>query len=271
MNNYLLPYLNSYFEEIIHTEKKLFISETFLNNYKDKLKQDNAVNRELLSMIISYRDLSIPGDKPNLFVPKIDYSLDIQQLDNDITDVISHFCCLALSQAYEIFEAFLIDILTEFLFRNQILFEKLKWEIDGSFPKIKPEVRKIVKGNQGTDNVKLLNVIRKISVHFRQHERTNCFDVNITHWFQLLSKVRHTIIHNRQKVSESLLEHIENANLKELFEVQFSTRFIDNNVHIFLSRNATSDITCWLNSFAHFIFVSLSTEKQLSLEVPQFS
>jgi hypothetical protein len=84
--------------------------------------------------------------------------------------------------------------------------------------------------------------------------------------FDLLSLVRHTLVHNRQAISKGLLEYIEKNKVnksRELFERQFERKNIDGRIQIFLTAAKASDVLTWLNSFAHLIFKSLSMEQNL--------
>jgi hypothetical protein len=113
-------------------------------------------------------------------------------------------------------------------------------------------------------------MVRKISTHFRTHEAKNIHGVNISQWFDLVTMIRHTLVHNRQIISNRLLKYIEKQKANEMFDRHFQRKRIDNKVCIYLERNTASDIIDWLNTFAHFIFVGLSKEANMSLNIPQY-
>jgi hypothetical protein len=131
----------------------------------------------------------------------------------------------------------------------------------------------MVKLKQKTNNKGLIAIVRKLSPHFRNHESNNIHRVQITQWFDLVSVIRHTLIHNRQIISQRLLMYLETnkANkASEMFDRHFKRKKIGDGVCIYLERNTASDVIDWLNTFAHFIFAGLSMEAKLSLEVPQY-
>jgi hypothetical protein len=128
----------------------------------------------------------------------------------------------------------------------------------------------MVKKGQGVNNKGLLAMVRKMSPHFRTHESKNFHDVNISQWFDLVTMIRHTLVHNRQIISYRLLKYIKNQKANEMFDRHFQRKIIDTKVCIYLEKNTASDIITWLNTFAHFIFVGISKEANLSLDIPQY-
>ncbi len=269
MKNYLLKVLDNYFSEILVIEGKLILSESFLMAKKNDIMEEKRQNKMIVSAIASYRDLSLVKAEENLFTPNRSYLITVDNLENEIKDVISQQCCFAVSQAYEVFESFLIELLTEFLFYNQQKLKEVKLAAGGIIL-IRETIRNMVKQNQKTNNKGLLSMIRKLSPYFTNHEAHNIHNVNITQWFDLLSMIRHTLVHNRQIISHRLLKYLETNKANVMFDRHFQGKKIGDNVCIYLEKNVTSDIIDWLNTFAHFIFKSFSTEAKLSLDIPQY-
>jgi hypothetical protein len=271
MPNYLLPILEKYFAEILSIEGKLILSEAFLKERTKQIINEDRQRKELVGAITSYRHLSLINAHENLFTPDYSYDITTDNVDNEIKDVISQQCCFAVSQSYEVFESFLIEILKEYLFYHQELLSGFKFGTN-DIPLIREAIKTELKKNdkQGKNNRGLLLMIRKISPFFRQHEIKNAFDVHITRWFDLVSMIRHNLVHNRQIISVGLLKYIEETKTNDMFNRHFQRKVIGNDVCIYLQKDVASDIINWLNCLAHFIFMSLSTEANLSLYVPQF-
>lgn len=267
--NYLLSSLQEYFEEVIHIEGKLVTTESFLNERKKQLKTESSQNRTLISAITSYRDLSQLAPKENLYCPNFSYHLEVNGLDKEIEEIISQDCCLAVAQGYEAFESFLINILTEFLLNNPEKMVLLKI-LEVKLYLTKETIRGMLKKMQGVNNKGLLALVRKLSPHFKSYEIKNIHKVNISQWFDLISMVRHTLIHNRQIISPKLLEYLEKQRANEMFDGQFKRRKIGKHIRIYLEKNTATDILNWLNSYAHFIFKSLSVDNKFSLNVPEY-
>ncbi len=267
--NYLLKILNAYFDEILSIEGRLTVSESFLNAKRDDIIKENRTHKSIVSAITSYRDLSLLQGGDNLFTPNYSYEMTVDTMANEIKDIISQQSCFAVSQAYEVFEGFLIELMTEYLLNNQNKLQLLKFS-NGNLILLRETIREMVKKEQGVNNKGLLAMVRKISFHFRTHEAKNIHDVNISQWFDLVTMIRHTLVHNRQIISSRLLKYIEKQKANQMFDRHFQRKRIDNKVCIYLEKNTASDIINWLNTFAHFIFVGLSKEAKLSLHIPQF-
>jgi hypothetical protein len=270
--NYLLKMLENYFSEILVIEGKLTLSDSFLKTKKDEIIKERGQNQRIVDAITSYRDLSLINATSNLFSPKWSYSITTDNLENEIDDVISQQCCFAVSQAYEVFESYLVEILTEYLLYNQENLKTLKF-VSEDIILIKETIRTMVKSKQKSNNKGLISMVRKLSLHFKDHESNNIYKVQITHWFDLVSTIRHTLVHNRQIISDRLLIYLETnkANkASEMFDRHFKRKKIGENVCVYLERNTASDVMDWLNTFAHFIFVGLSMEAKLPLGIPQY-
>jgi hypothetical protein len=267
--NYLLNFLEDYFNEILRIEGNLIVTEVFLKNHKEYQVLRDPENRQLISAITSYRDLSFPKGQNNLFSPRFSFSLTVDELERRIEDIISQQACMSIAQGYEAFESFLINILVEVLNRHPEKAVKLNVIEEGTVL-TRSELKKLVRSKQGTNNKGLLGFVRRLSAHFREYERNNIFEVNFSEWFDMISMVRHILVHERQKISDGLLDYLKTKKVNEMFERHFTRRKIEADVHISLNRHSASDILNWMNSFAHFIFKGLSIECKLESIVPQY-
>lgn len=269
MQNYLLEILEKYFDEILRIEGKLIISEALLVAKKNEIISENREHKSIVTAITSYRDLTLLGANENLFTPNYKYAINVDDLENEISDVISQQSCFAVSQAYEVFETYIIEILTEYLFKNQNNLLTVKF-VNEKIILLRPTIRDMVKKNQKTNNRGLLSIMRKLSPNFKEFEAKNIHEVNISNWFDLLSMIRHVLVHNRQIVSHRFLKYLQNSNANVMFDRHFKRKNVGGNVCVFLEKNNASDIIDWLSTFAHFIFKSLCIEANLPFMVPQY-
>jgi tetratricopeptide (TPR) repeat protein len=248
-------------------------SAAFLTVQKNNIVKENRENPHIVSSITSYRDLSQFQPLDNLYNPDFLYHLSLNNLNEEIENLISRECCFTVSHSYEVFETFLIKFLTDYLINNPIklvelglneFFQDLKYE----------EIKKIIEQQNERNNKGRISLIRKISKHFNEYENNNIYKVNISHWFDLVSMVRHTLVHGRHVISKKMLAYLDKnkANkANELFDRHFQRKIIDNKSCIFLHLHTTIDIISWLNTYAHFIFKSVSIEHNLSLNIQQYS
>jgi hypothetical protein len=273
MENYLLGTLENYFDEINLINARLHLVTAGLNRFKDEMHEKKGEFAFSSSSITTFRDLSIPPAQNNLFAPNFSYDLELEKLNEEIELIISRESCLIVSQAYEVFESFFLEIIMEYFYHNQNQLTILKVEdLSKIFTKI--EIRKLVKNSQDTNNRGLISIIRKISSYYEKYEANNCFDLNISHWFDLVSAVRHTIVHSRQKVTKGLLNYFEkhkNNKVDTIFSRNFEIKNVNEVQVIFLTSNQGTDIITWLNSYAHFIYKCLSGAGNLDIRVPLYS
>jgi hypothetical protein len=272
MTNYLLPVLNDYFEEIMSISGRLYATQGMLAGFEHYRKQEEFQASFISASVISYRDLLLQPDSDNLEAPDFHYELNPQNLSDEISNIVNKNCGLAIANAYEVFESYFVVILSKYFEVN------LAKMVDVGLLKAliilsSDEIKRIVKESNGKNNKGLIKIAKVLSPFFKSHESTNYLRVNILQWFDLLSMVRHTLVHNRQVISKGLLDYLEKnkANKsKELFERQFERKTIDGRVQIFLTTEKASDVLTWLNSFAHIIFKSLSIAQNLPISVPRY-
>lgn len=125
-----------------------------------------------------YRGLSKIQGGINLSSSSCSYEATINNLAEEVNTITSQQCCYAVSQIYEVFESYLISILTEYLLHNQGRLVEVKLKVQRIIL-IKETIRQIVKDAQDTNNKGLLRMVRKLSKHFKQYERHNIFSVDI--------------------------------------------------------------------------------------------
>jgi hypothetical protein len=131
----------------------------------------------------------------------------------------------------------------------------------------KLELKKYVKENIGRqkNNRKFMNLIEKLSIHFTQHEANNIYKLNFPMWFDLVSELRHNIIHNRQTISSRLQDFLKHNNERaKLFQMFFEQKITNDGLIIFLTNEKFHIILDRLNDFAFFIFKSLSLDHNFS-------
>jgi hypothetical protein len=105
---------------------------------------------------------------------------------------------------------------------------------------------------------------------FQKHETKNIYNYNTTLWFNLITLVKHDIVHNGQRASKKLMEYVRENNLEKIFNEQIQTKKIDNDISIFFKLESTDEIIHRLKGLAHFVFKSLSIELGLSANAPQY-
>jgi len=268
MQNYLLNPLEAYFSKVLILESKLSITSTYLKEYSKQIIKEDREFKTLHSAITTYRDMSLIQGGDNLFIPNCSFEMDVARLNNQIDDIISQQGCFAVAQAYEYFETFLIDIITEYLFHNQKNLEIIGVSA-GKLIMLRTTIREKVKRIKD-GNKRRFSILRKSFSFFEQYETKNIYNYNVSLWFNLISLVRHDIVHNGQRLSNKLMEYVRENNLEKIFNEQIQTKKIDNDISIFFKLDAADEIIHRLNGLAHFVFKSISIELGLPANVPQY-
>lgn len=116
---------------------------------------------------------------------------------------------------------------------------------------------------KGRNNKKLLWFIRKLSPFYKEYETKNIWHFDMANWFNLISEIRHAIIHNRQSLTMKVQTEIEKNQNKALFERYFYFEKSYATGLIFTNRLKTGEHICLLHQFAFLIFKSLSIEAKL--------
>jgi len=223
VNNYLLPSVEEYFKEICFLKGKLHIVATYLPDYCNYLINNNSVDRELHSSLTTFRDLTVKPKLDNLTIPNFCYSIYLSSISEEVKNLVSRESCLTVAQAYEVFESFFLQILIDYFKYNPLKLVELKFlKAKLILPEV--EIKSMLKNYVGANNKGLISITKKISDHFKTYESKNYFSVNIFHWFDLLSMVRHVLVHNRQVISNRFLDYLEKNKCNksiELFDMQF--------------------------------------------------
>lgn len=247
-------------------EGKIFVLDGFVKNFRDHLKKGETIDRELMGAISTFRDLSQLTTGDNLYNTGYSYSLRSLDLENEIEIILSKEYCLTLSQAYEIFETYLADLFTELFFANPDHLVSLKL-LETKLHLPKKSLKDYIKEEIGRpkNNRKYISSIRKLSKHYVDHETKNIYRMNISAWFDLVSEIRHNIVHNRQVVSAKFLGFLEDNERAKLFKEYFERKTTYDGVVIFLTNEKFHANIDRLNEFAYFIFKSLSVDNNLDI------
>ena len=242
-------------------EGKIFVLDGFVSDYRDEIKKRETFDREIMGSLSYFRDLSKLTKGENFYHTGYSYSLHISTLESEVGNILSKEYCLTLAQAYEIFESYLAEIFTELIFsipEHLITLKLLEAELH--LPK--KELKEYIKEKIGRpkNNRKYISSIRKLSKHYNEYETKNIYKINISAWFDLVSELRHNIIHNRQFVSDKLLEFLKDNERAKLFKEYFDRKTTHDGEIIFLTNKKFHSNLARLNELAYFIFKSLSVD-----------
>lgn len=257
--NYLSIYLDNLFEECTLISANLYVTNNLIKPRIEDLKKNFPIkDYRLMSMISTYRDLSKIGDDKNLFLTNKTYILNTDNLDFEINRILSYYSCLSISQALEVFESFLKDIISEMVMQNNELANQLKLQNKTfEFEDIRDSLRMIKEKN----NKGFIKGIRELSPFFKRYEANNIWGINMTDWYKLIIEIRHVVVHQRQHIPKDFLDNLKSKGLIKLFERHFKL----NNNTLFLNPNESNSIIDHLYEYAYLIFQGLSNDFDLDI------
>lgn len=195
IQNYLNPYLSNLFNEIGFLDSNLYVLDSFIKQRQKKINLDFPYETELMMSASYIRDLSLIGPGTNLFPTGFDYELNTSNMADEVDRLLSHICCLSIAQAYEVMESFLKDCVSSFCSVNNA---NIMLGIDEdltTFESIRLTLDHIKEPNYKG----YLKLLRKASISYSKVEINNYRHINLSLWLKVMTKVRHDIVHNRQR------------------------------------------------------------------------
>lgn len=261
-SNYLKTHIEALFTEITHLTANLNVLETFIvERGKDLLNNFPYPGFELYGMISTYRDLSQLKGGANLYDTNVGYSLTTDNLSSEVDRLISYISCLTITQAFEVFESYLKNTLAALIFNNPELITALKLEPEAnSYDEIRTNLYKI----QGKSNKGFIKVLRKYSPYFKSHEEDNIWQRNMSHWFEIIARVRDLVVHSRLIVNEPFLEYIRESHRAKLFQMHFEIEEVNHLQKLSLTPYQANSIISGLYEYAHLIYKSISIDYSIS-------
>jgi hypothetical protein len=262
--NYLKKHVEALFTECTGLNANLRVLDSFVSERGNELNRNFPFpGQELITMISTYRDLSQLQGGNNLYNTKVSYTLSTDNLTDEVNRLLSYVACLTVTQVFEVFESFLKNILAEIISRNLTLIDTLKLECDGNdFDQIRGCLYKI----QGKSNKGFIKALRKISPFFKTYEENNIWKRNMSHWFELIARVRDLVVHSRLNINSDFQGYINESHRAKLFKLHFTITGEEPNRKIDLTPYQAHAIVDYIFEYAHLIYKGLSTDFNIDLD-----
>jgi hypothetical protein len=176
----------------------------------------------LLRLLFIYWPFQLQGGD-NLYWTGQKFSYSLSELKDDAFYIASRECCYGIAQTYEIFESFLKSFLVELLQHKREYLELISNDESLTLNST-DDFRDLVNQFQkrGKNNKKFFWLFRKISDFYKRHEKENIWNYNMADWYDLMSEVRHAIIHNRQHFTDKVKTSIARNRNQIIFERYFN-------------------------------------------------
>jgi len=264
--NYLLPSINAYFEEITSYEGDILTIHSLLKFYKSQISFEKRQIKWLSQLVSTYRDLSLIHSEHNLFFTNYNYSLNENNFIESLDWLESRESLNIIAKVYEVFESYLKDILVQYFSNNNNIIETIEPfnKIYLGSSSIRSAINKFK--NNERNNKKLIWILRRISPFYEAHETENIYHMPMHIWFDLVSDIRHIIIHNRQKVTKSFLSSLNDHPKREIFDRFLSVREFNQIEYLYAEQAVIGNLIHFFNQFAHLVFKSISIDAKLNPE-----
>jgi hypothetical protein len=262
--NYLKKHVEALFAECTGLDANLRVLDDFISKRGEELARNFGFpGYELITMISTYRDLSQLEGGNNLYNTKVDYTLSTDNLPSEVNRLLSYVSCLTVTQVFEVFESFLKNMLAEVISQNPAIIKTLKLKCDGNdFTDIRRSLFEI----QGKSNKGFIKALRKISPFFKMFEENNIWKRNMSHWFDIIARVRDLIIHSRLNINSDFEEYIKESHRAKLFKLHFTITGIEPNRKIELTPYQAHAVVDYIFEYAHLIYKGLSTDFNIELD-----
>jgi len=205
-------YLNAYenlIERLVLINGQMYHLGQHISGYIKNLKNKEKLPETFLVSTMPIRDLTYIQNHNyyNLFPTNLTYKLTKSNLDEQTYLLLSQQYGLMIAQAYEELERFIYAILSLYIFSNGPV-KGVKDHLNKC--KDREALLKELKRLPGrTNNKHLLKLLRKVSNQYVEYEKNNSRNRDLGLWYIAFSIIRHSIIHDLQKISSNEYEKLK--------------------------------------------------------------
>lgn len=267
--NYLYEVIDNFFQEITSYEGDLLAIHELIRYFEKNLDIDSIRGNDLMGLVSTFRDPTFIGTGPDLFGTGHRYEITKKNFRDSLNRLESGEALYVFAQIYEAFESYLKKIIRTFFINNPLYLNKdrLFSRLHSESPNYKIFIDKLQR-TSGTNknNKKLLWTVRKLSSYYCQYESNNRYKVPYMIWFDLISDVRHLVIHQRQNATSEFKESLRENQKRKYFDKYFEIKNIQGVDRLFTNRMSIGAVIHDLNHYAFFIYKSLSRELDLDVK-----
>jgi len=191
----------------------------FKKTYRDYYESQGADRFIAISShMLSILDLSVPPDEGRAtFYPTGRFTVSGPQYLLVADRLLHRECSWTISISYEAFETYLHDLLAYAIHRDPSSADSGKLSKYEKNPK-KLSIREgidywkdFVRYAYGRDNLKLLKWYRKFEPDISSIEKENLHKLDLTEWFDVVTKVRHAVTHSDMLIKSSQLRQLSTS------------------------------------------------------------
>ncbi|MFD3000418.1 hypothetical protein ACFS7Z_08615 [Pontibacter toksunensis] len=267
MANPLKAELDIFLHNISLTNLMFYQTSTHLKNQKESLLKQfegHEPEKGIMGTSLVIGDLTGPTDKGfkiYYHTGKVD-KVKVKDIEESVEKLISREGMRSTANCYEILESFLFDITASYLYNNpeeQSKAAKIASQECSSLEEYKEKVRKY----RGQNNAEIIKLLRHLSVKLNESEKPRRH--NISEWYQVISHVRHAVVHSLFKMNKNRARFTDFQ--KELFEHYFTFDEDSHSYNLRMTKKESERQIILVAEYGFHIFKCLSLEKQYDWQV----
>lgn len=240
-------------EELSNVNGRTYVLNSFVTQSKERIDTDPRVGHDLITSGLPFRDVTLAKGSDNLHMSTNFYNLSRANLKEEVDMILSRECLFQISQAYEILESFLYNMVAEFINTKTTFGVFIDPKSNSS---TFSSTRKALKTLSDRKNNKhLLGIIRSNSSVFREHEKENIYDLDFQKWYDMISEVRHCITHSRMQVTKEF-----SSSLPSCFTDYFEVKSYNNEDTLFLDYQHCSELLTRISDYMFLIFKAITED-----------
>ncbi|MES2426498.1 MAG: hypothetical protein V4560_05970 [Bacteroidota bacterium] len=170
--------------------------------FSENIKNDQKFtgNNTIIGSGLPFYDITVV-EKPKVSLASGQYSLNRENLDSEIGNIMNRERLFYISQAYEVLESYLYNQVTQLIISN----DNFQMFVDASGKSSFTTIRKALKGFSNRQyNQHLTSILRANCELYAQYESSNIYNIDFKDWFKLLGVVRNCVVHNRSEVTKEV-------------------------------------------------------------------
>lgn len=285
MNNQNIynQYIEEFLERAAFLQGSIYHLSKDINKYREVYIESRQSNIDLdfrLGTHLVISDITGPTDNGWHYVYSTNegYTVKLTDYDDQNSRLINEYTSFTILQSYEAFRRFLKSILARYYFENQDMVVKHK------LLKFKKRNRIIRFWNQllhsrqnfeqefifqnmelGKYNSNLFKCLRRLSEHYRKHEKKNNKNLDLIEFHKIFSICRHSITHNDSIVEKDTISRLS-KNGKRILDF-FATKEVKKGLLINLSQKKASRIIVVICEHVFLIYKSISLAESMNWKI----
>ncbi|MGN6396556.1 MAG: hypothetical protein ACTHMI_13390 [Mucilaginibacter sp.] len=242
-------------KELLLIDARLSVLDSFTTQSQRRIEDDKQIGHDLITSGLAFRDITRDINENNLFIPSSVYRLNRLNLSQEIDLILSRESLLQVSQAYELLETFLYNIVAEYILLNPAL--ELSNDFKGNrstFEAIRLGLKRM---KNRINNRHLTEILRNHNSQYKYHEKTNIYDLDFSQWLEMFGEVRNVVTHNRMRLTEYF---DPSALWYNLFVETFSVTEVDGELALFVTVNNSKHLIQRVADYIFFVYKTCSDE-----------